>query len=52
VEHADQVLRLALDLDKPEEFLMRKGIGELTIPAVIPGENVRERGNKSGAVKH
>ena len=25
VEHADQVLRLALELENPEEFLMRKG---------------------------
>ena len=51
VEHADQVLRVALELDKPEEFLMRKGIGEMPIPALIAGEKVREEGRK-GAVKH
>ena len=32
VEHADQVVRLALELEKPEEFLMRKGVGEMALP--------------------
>lgn len=54
VEHADQVLRLALDLENPEEFLMRKGIGDLAIPAVHPVELPREEVTKRtpGAVKH
>jgi ATP-dependent Lon protease len=38
VEHADQVLRLALELENPEEFLMRKGIGDLAIPAIVASE--------------
>lgn len=54
VEHADQVLRLALELKNPEEFLMRKGIGDLEIPAVHPVELPREESGKRtpGAVKH
>src|SRR3954452_11713867 len=35
VEHADQVLRLALELDQPEDFLMRKGIGDIPTTAII-----------------
>ncbi len=42
VEHADQVLRLALDLEKPEEFLMRKGVGEITMASIHPVERVRD----------
>ncbi len=43
VEHADQVLRLALELEHPEEFLMRKGVGDLAIsPLSPPVELVRE----------
>jgi ATP-dependent Lon protease len=34
VEHGDQVLRLALELENPEEFLMRKGIGDLPTTAI------------------
>jgi len=54
VEHADQVLRLALVLENPEEFLMRKGIGDLAIPAIYPGELPREEVAKRvpGTVKH
>jgi ATP-dependent Lon protease len=54
VEHADQVLRLALELDHPEEFLMRKGIGDLDITAINPAELVRDdQGTeKPGAIKH
>lgn len=54
VEHADQVLRLALDLENPEEFLMRKGIGDLAIPAIHPAELPREEVTKRtpGTVKH
>ncbi|MCM2322030.1 MAG: endopeptidase La [Oligoflexia bacterium] len=51
VEHADQVLRLALELENPDEFLMRKGIGELAIPVVT--DLVQESTKPSGgAVKH
>jgi ATP-dependent Lon protease len=49
VEHGDQVLRLALELDNPEEFLMRKGIGEMAIPL---SEIAPVAGEKSRAVKH
>ncbi len=47
VEHGDQVLRLALELDKPEEFLMRKGIGPLDIPLARD-----ESGDSPAAIKH
>lgn len=54
VEHADQVLRLALELDNPEEFLMRKGIGDLEINAINTMDLVREDSNtdNTGAIKH
>lgn len=54
VEHADQVLRLALELENPEEFLMKKGIGDIPLLAISPAELVREdTGNETpGAVKH
>ena len=42
VEHADQVLRLALDLEHPEDFLMKKGIGDLTMAAIHSVELTRE----------
>ncbi|MCM2276547.1 MAG: endopeptidase La [Oligoflexia bacterium] len=53
VEHADQVLRLALELENPEEFLMRKGVGELAIPVIAP-ELVQDvkKPTTGGAVKH
>jgi ATP-dependent Lon protease len=49
VEHGDQVLRLALELDKPEEFLMRKGVGEMAIPLSEIAPQAAEKGR---AVKH
>jgi len=54
VEHVDQVLRLALEVPNPEEFLVRKGPN---LPAAIPhpSEWVRDdtsRQGRSGAVKH
>ena len=53
VEHADQVLRLALELENPEEFLMRKGIGEMAIPLAEIGASAVEKSKESGrAVKH
>jgi ATP-dependent Lon protease len=51
VEHADQVLRLALELENPEEFLMRKGIGDLEMAIIADvAETVKE--TNTGAVKH
>ncbi len=52
VEHADQVLRLALELENPEEFLMRKGVGEISLSALQ--DLSREEPVKTGAssVKH
>jgi len=52
VEHADQVLRIALELENPEEFLMRKGMGDLA--GLNPVELVREEATPEtpGAVKH
>ena len=54
VEHADQVLRLALDLETPETFLMRKGIDDMSSVAVPPVELVRDEQVKGtpGAIKH
>jgi ATP-dependent Lon protease len=46
VEHGDQVLRLALELENPEEFLMRKGIGDLPTTAIPTTEVENE------SVKH
>jgi len=55
VEHADQVLRLALVLEAPETFLVpRDGIEEARFP-IHPGEFIREEGKNrgsTGAVKH
>ena len=51
VEHADQVLRLALELENPEDFLMRKGIGDLDL-AEVPGAELKKKPETSGAVKH
>lgn len=54
VEHADQVLRMALELENPDAFLMHKGIGDLIVAAINPVELVREepKVEKSIAVKH
>ena len=54
VEHIDQVLRLALELKKPEEFLVEKGKEELfkTIPVAawagdaIPKQRRRQKGGR------
>ena len=52
VEHCDQVLRLALALKKPEEFMKRKG--GFGIPkALIPMESARARkGTGSRTIRH
>ncbi|MFL5815632.1 MAG: endopeptidase La [Bdellovibrionia bacterium] len=47
VEHGDQVLRLALELENPEEFLMRKGIGDLPTTAIPSTELTHDE-----SVKH
>jgi ATP-dependent Lon protease len=47
VEHGDQVLRLALELENPEEFLMRKGIGDLPTTAIPNADSTRDE-----SVKH
>ncbi|MGK5088663.1 endopeptidase La [Bdellovibrionota bacterium FG-2] len=55
VDNADDVLRLALDLEKPEEFLVRKGIADVAIGQVLtPADRLREepKPTKPGAVKH
>jgi ATP-dependent Lon protease len=53
VEHGDQVLRLALELENPEEFLMRKGVGEMAIPLAELGMASREEKREvPRAVKH
>ncbi|MEK7691700.1 MAG: endopeptidase La [Bdellovibrionota bacterium] len=51
VEHADQVLSAALELDKPEEFLKRKGIGAFPI-AAIQRDETAVKGGKPSAIKH
>ncbi|MDR3606559.1 MAG: endopeptidase La [Oligoflexia bacterium] len=50
VEHADQVLRLALELEDPSEFLMRKGVGDIPVVELQREEIVSK--NAPGAVKH
>jgi ATP-dependent Lon protease len=49
VDHADQVLRLALQLEKPEEFLSKADLGG--IPVTKP-EEVPTAGRTSGGVRH
>lgn len=48
VEHADQVLRLALALENPEEFLTRKWVGDM--PIALP--RIEQTQESSGSVKH
>ena len=55
VEHADQVLKLALDLGNPDDFLVRKDLENIAaIPTINPVELVREETapETPGAVKH
>jgi ATP-dependent Lon protease len=52
VEHADQVLRLALELEEPDTFLLRKGLlGETGVTPVPPVELARGDDAAPG-VKH
>jgi ATP-dependent Lon protease len=50
VDHADQVLRLALQLEKPEEFLSKPQVGALPLP--VKTEDVPASGRTSGGVRH
>ena len=55
VEHADQVLRIALDLPNPEEFLVRQGPNIPTNIMATPldlGRDEPATGRTPGAVKH
>ncbi len=53
VEHADQVMRLALQLENPEGFLVRQGVENVPV-AILPSEMVREDrgGGSMPGVKH
>ena len=50
VDHADQVLRLALELEKPEEFLVKSEFGAL--PVAAQPEEKPGAGRTSGGVRH
>jgi len=50
VEHADQVLRLALEVKNPETFLVRPDLA-MPDPLVIQANSKKER-VKTGAIKH
>lgn len=54
VEHADQALRLTLELESPDEFLVRKDVSAISMTAVRPVELVHEDQGKGspGTVKH
>ncbi len=53
VEHADQVLRLTLDLENAEGFLMRKRLDDLSAFSLIPAnELIREEAPARSGVKH
>ena len=50
VDHVDQVLRIALNLEKPEEFLAKAGsIGEIPAPLLEKAVKTDKRG---AAIKH
>jgi ATP-dependent Lon protease len=52
VDHADDVLRLALQLEKPEQFLPKKA-GDGPTSVVIPAEPARDQPARGGrSVKH
>jgi len=54
VDHVDQVLKMALVLENPDEFLLRRGVDELTVANVNPVELVRDEPpvENPGTVKH
>jgi ATP-dependent Lon protease len=54
VEHADQVLRMALELENPEDFLVHKTIADLSVASLSPVELVREdiQPEPPEAIKH
>jgi ATP-dependent Lon protease len=50
VDHADQVLRIALDLEKPSEFLAKAGtVGDIPVPLL---DKATKRETTTRAVKH
>lgn len=50
VDHADQVLRIALDLEKPSEFLAKAGtVGDIPVPLL---DKATKREPTTRAVKH
>ena len=53
VEHADEVLRHALQLDKPEEFLVKKDASGLPIPPIPAKEREGDgTAKRVGTVRH
>jgi ATP-dependent Lon protease len=55
VEHGDQVLRLALDIPNPEEFLVRKSaslMGEILVPPELVRDEPAGKKGPGSAVKH
>lgn len=46
VDHADQVLRLALDIEKPEEFLL-----DQPIPSLLAGVEGKRGGGSKGSIE-
>ncbi len=50
VDHADQVLRLALEIERPEEFLSRPTVGVLPVPMAT--DEAPSAGRTSGGVRH
>jgi len=50
VEHGDEVLRLALDLENPEEFLARKI--DLPLPVAVDLSRDEAKKETPGAIKH
>jgi len=53
VSHADQVLRLALELENPEEFLAKPTTEAVPLAAKAPArEDTPTTGRTSGGVRH
>jgi len=52
VEHVDQVLRLALELKKPDEFLANPLFGALPTPVMMDKKPEPSSSGRGGAVRH
>jgi len=55
VEHVDQVLRLALELERPESFLANPMVGTLPVPIITEKKTdsaTASRGTRGGSVRH